>query len=430
MSEQVYAFLLRLYPSHFRSVYGDEALQLVRDRARYEPALRLWIDLLLDLACSLPRLHLRPAPIAPCATAPAFLLLESEAPRPETLFLGVVAALFLVVAVIPVSHSLTRVPIAPLWFGVAMQAAAQTPTQLTSADRHRLVQAVAADVTQYYFDKQVAVTTANALLAHEGVGDYNTVTDGQAFARVLARDLAEASRDNHFTMEYTRNVFPDFSRPPAPEPEAQAHYRTAMEQANCTFEKVEILRNNVGYVKLNSFPDTAVCKSKAESAMAVVNHADALIFDLRDNRGGFDMGIFLAGYLFDHPEYMYSPRGPFPITEQSWTHSPVAGSLLTDKPVYILTSSRTYSAAEQFSYDLKMLKRATLIGEATGGASHDGVLHNLDDHFAVGIPEHRPVNPFSDKDWAITGIEPDVKVRASDALATAEKLVETKLQRR
>jgi C-terminal processing protease CtpA/Prc len=101
-----------------------------------------------------------------------------------------------------------------------------------------------------------------------------------------------------------------------------------------------------------------------------------------------------------------------------------------DKPVYILTSSRTYSGAEQFSYDLKMLRRATLVGETTGGASHANVLHNVDDHFAVGIPEHKPVNPFSDKDWAVTGIEPDLKVEAADAILTAQKLAETKLRKR
>ena len=180
-----------------------------------------------------------------------------------------------------------------------------------------------------------------------------------------------------------------------------------MEHANCTFEKVDISANNVGYVKLNSFPDIAARQSKVESAMAALNHADALIFDLRDNRGGYaNMLVFLASYLFDHPEYMFNPRGP--VTEKSWTRSPVAGSLLVVKPVYILTSSRTYCGAEQFSYDLKMLKRATLIGETTGGAAHAGSLHNLDDHFAVGIPEHKAVNPFSGEDWAITGIEPDV----------------------
>ena len=77
-----------------------------------------------------------------------------------------------------------------------------------------------------------------------------------------------------------------------------------------------------------------------------------------------------------------------------------------------------------------MLKRAMLIGETIGGAAYAGVLHNLDDHVAIGIPENRPDNPFSDKDWAITGIEPDVKVKAADALAAAEKLAETGLRRR
>ncbi|MGH9645882.1 MAG: S41 family peptidase [Bryobacteraceae bacterium] len=427
MSEQVYAFLLRLYPPHFRSAYGDEALQLVRDRARREPSWRLWIDLLLDLVCSLPRLHLRPAPVAARATSPAFLMLEGEAPRAESFFLGIAVSLFLIVATIPISRFLARMPTPPRQSRIAMQVALQAPTQLTSADRHRIIQAVAANVKQYYFDRQVAETTASALLAREQAGDYNAVVDGQAFANLLARHLAEASRDVHFTMEYTRNVFPDFSKPPAPE--IQARYRTAMQQANCTFEKVDIRPNNVGYMKLNSFPDMAACQSKAESAMAALNHADALIFDLRDNRGGYaNMVVFLASYLFDHPEYMFNPRDA--ITEQTWTRSPIVGSLLVDKPVYILISSRTYSGAEQFSYDLKMLKRATLIGENTGGATHSGVLHNLDDHFAVGIPEHRPVNPFSEKDWSIAGVEPDVKVKAADALATAEKLAETKLRRR
>jgi hypothetical protein len=315
----------------------------------------------------------------------------------------------------------------PLFLTVA---AAQAPLPLTGADRHRLVQAVAADVRQYYFDKQVALTTASAMLAHERAGDYNTVTDGGAFARLLARDLTGASHDNHFTMEYTAGTFPDFSKPPAEGPESQPRYRAAMERSNCTFETVEIrpgvAGRRVGYLKLNSFPRTSVCQAKAESAMATLNPADALVFDLRDNRGGFaDMVVFLASYLFGHPEYMFDPRGP--VTEQSWTRSPVAGSLLADKPVYILISSQTYSGAEQFSYDLKMLRRATLIGETTGGAAHTGVLHNVEDHFAVGIPEYRPVNPFSEKDWAITGIEPDVKVKAADALAIAEKLAGTQV---
>ena len=200
-----------------------------------------------------------------------------------------------------------------------------------------------------------------------------------------------------------------------------------MEQEHCMFRKVDILPHGVGYLKLNFFPDTSVCGPTATAAMASLNRADAIIFDLRDNTGGFEnMVTLIAGYLFDHPEYMYSPRGA--PTEQSWTHSPVPGNRLADKPVYVLTSASTWSGAEQFSYDLKMLGRATLVGETTRGAAHAGVFHRIDDHFGVGIPEVKPVNPFGEADWEGTGVEPDVKVKAADALETAKKLAESRLQ--
>jgi C-terminal processing protease CtpA/Prc len=161
--------------------------------------------------------------------------------------------------------------------------------------------------------------------------------------------------------------------------------------------------------------------------MASLNHADAIIFDLRDNVGGTEsMVSLIASYLFDHPEYMYSPRGA--PTEDSWTRSPVPGNRLADKPVYVLTSPTTWSAAEQFSYDLKMLKRATLIGETTRGGAHAGAFHRIDDHFGMGIPEEKAINPFAKADWEGVGVTPDVKVKAADALETAKKLAEGKLQ--
>jgi C-terminal processing protease CtpA/Prc len=202
-----------------------------------------------------------------------------------------------------------------------------------------------------------------------------------------------------------------------------------MEEDNCTFQKVEILPHNVGYLKLNSFPDPSVCQSTATAAMARLNRVDALIFDLRDNRGGYPNMVSLIGaYLFDHPEYLYNPREN--TTEQSWTRSPVPGNRLADKPVYVLTSARTRSGAEQFSYDLKMLKRATVVGETTGGTAHAGVFHRIDDHFGMGIRETKAINPFSDSDWAGAGVAPDVKVKAAEALVTAEKLAQSKVGRR
>jgi Peptidase family S41 len=292
---------------------------------------------------------------------------------------------------------------------------------LAAAERHRVVAGAIANLRQHYFNREIAQETADALLAHEKNGDDDAATDGVVFADLLTTQMRDASHDIHLVVEYSREILPE--HPPKPTTENLARYRKAMEQQNCMFRKIEILSHNIGYLKLDFFPDTSVCQSTATTTMANLNHAAAIIFDLRDNSGGFpSMVSLIAGYLFDHPEYMYSPRGA--PTEESWTHSPIPGNTLADKPVYVLTSASTWSGAEQFSYNLKMLKRATLVGETTRGGSHAGIFHRIDDHFGMGIPEEKAINPFGKADWEGVGVEPDVKVRAGEALETAVKLAE------
>jgi C-terminal processing protease CtpA/Prc len=162
--------------------------------------------------------------------------------------------------------------------------------------------------------------------------------------------------------------------------------------------------------------------------MASLNDVNALIFDLRDNRGGTsEMVSLISSYLFNHPEYLFDPRRV--PTPQSWTSSPVRGSKLSNKPVYILTSPTTISAAEQFTYDLKMLRRATIIGEVTAGGAHAGVWHRIDDHYGVAIPESRAVNPYGQADWEAVGIQPDIKVSAAAALKTALRQAQSQIQK-
>ncbi len=305
-----------------------------------------------------------------------------------------------------------------------MNAPVAEHTSLDAAERHRVVSGAMANLTQHYFNREVAQETADALLAHEKNGDDNAAKDGFAFADLLTRQMKDASNDRHLVMEYSREILPE--HPPKPAAEDLARYRKAMEQQNCMFRKTEILPHNIGYLKLDAFPDTSVCQSTAAAAMASLNHASAIIFDLRDNSGGFpSMVSLIASYLFDHPEYMYGPRGA--PTEESWTRSPVPGNALANKPVYVLTSASTWSGAEQFSYDLKMLKRATLVGETTRGGAHAGIFHRIDDHFGMGIPEERAINPFGSADWEGIGVEPDVKVPAADALETAVKLAKARV---
>ncbi len=471
MSEKLYTLLLRLYPATFRKEYGDDALQLFRNRLRDEPGflprLRLWFDLLVDLGLSIPSEYRRAPstlvsiPTQPKSGLPAFPMLESELPPPGTFLFGTVLALaslgvlgFLLnqtgdtnlfrrsssqtPARSPASPTsapqLSKdagaqtseiAPAHPDQKSITPPAATVVPHQLQELDdteRQRVIDAIMTNLAQHYIDPDGARKISSVLSAHQRNGDYKTITSGGAFAALLTKQLQDATEDPHLMVIYSRQPVPN--RPPGPPPGALDQYRAAMEQQNCTFERVEMLPHNIGYLKLNSFPDPGVCRATAVAAMARLNHAGAIIFDLRNNRGGYpEMVSLVASYLFDHPVYMFNPRES--VTAQSWTQSPVPGNTLANKPVYVLTSTATVSAAEQFSYNLKMLRRATLLGETTQGSAHAGVFHRIDDHFAVAIPEVRPVNPYGKADWEGIGVAPDVKLNDADALQAAEKLAES-----
>src|SRR5262249_16741458 len=201
--------------------------------------------------------------------------------------------------------------------------------KLDDAERQRVIAAASIELRKHYVNRDAAPLIADALLLHERRGDYDNVTDAVAFAGIVTQQMREISADQHLSLDYFDEPVPERSF--ATTTDETAQYRALMKQQNCTFEKVEILPGNIGYFKMNSFPDVAVCEAKAVAAMKTLNHADAVIFDLRDNRGGEPAMVqHMAAYLFDHPEYWYNPREN--TTERSWTKSPVQGNLLADKP--------------------------------------------------------------------------------------------------
>jgi C-terminal processing protease CtpA/Prc len=289
-----------------------------------------------------------------------------------------------------------------------------------------------ANLKRYYDHPEVGQKVADALLAYESRGDDNEATDADTFAVVLNQQMLDVSHDAQLRVRYYVNGVP--AEPTGPTAEALAQYREMLEENNCFFSKIEVLPHNIGYLKLDSFADPAICGTTAAKAMASLNDTNAIIFDLRDNAGGYPkMVALVAGYLFEHPTHlndMYTYGRAESSVEESWTPAPVAGNKLADKPAYVLTSRTTFSGAEEFSYDLKMLKRATIVGEPTSGRGHIPIGRKIDDHFEIRVPDRRPVNPISKTDWDGTGVLPDVQVKASDALEAAVKLAEAKLRKK
>src|ERR1700722_10263420 len=298
---------------------------------------------------------------------------------------------------------------------------------IDAAQRKKLIDGVGSELKEYYVDPALAQKMADAINAHEAKGDYNAISDGDALAARLTTDLQDVSHDKHLRVDFN-----PFKMPPRtePTPEDEARFHQQMEHDNCAFDKVEILPNNIGYVKFDGFMDASFCGPTVVAAMGFVAHTDAIIFDLRQNGGGQPaMVTLIASYLFDRPTHLidiYNRKED--STTQNWTLSYLPGPRLTKQPVFVLTSKRTFSGAEEFAFDLKNQKRATIVGETTGGGAHPVSGHTVADYFTIGVPYAKSLDPATRTNWEGTGVEPDVKVPAADALTTAEKLAMEKVQ--
>ena len=298
---------------------------------------------------------------------------------------------------------------------------------IDAAERKKVIDGVNDSLKEFYIDAAVAQQMGDALKTHEAKGDYAAIADGDAFASRLTDDLQAVSHDKHLRVNFNSYKAPP-RREPTPEDEVRFHKQ--MERDNCAFDKVEILPNNIGYIKFDGFMDAGFCGPTVVAAMAFVAHTDALIFDLRQNGGGQPaMVTMIASYLFDKPTHLidiYNRKED--KTQQNWTLSYLPGKRMPTQPVFVLTAKRTFSGAEEFAFDLQKQKRAVIVGETTGGGAHPVSGHLVADYFMVGVPFAKSLDPVTKTNWEGTGVEPDVKVPATDALETAQKLALEKIQ--
>lgn len=295
---------------------------------------------------------------------------------------------------------------------------------ITPAHQAAIIDSLARTLNEYYVFPDVAEKMGKLAKSNLKKGQYKSITTLGEFTQRLTEDFRSVSHDLHLGVHGSEPRTPDAEDSAGA---ALRRERWIKESAggNFGFNKVEILPGNIGYILLLGFQPAEHAGATAVAAMNFLAHVDALIFDLRFNGGGDPSMIqLLSSYLFDEKQHLNS----FYIRksdslQQFWTSAHVQGPRLSHVPVYVLTSGSTFSAAEEFTYNLKNMKRATIVGDTTGGGAHPVDQHwfRIDDQVFVEayIPFGRAINPITGTNWEGTGVYPDIAVSSEQALDRA-----------
>jgi hypothetical protein len=281
------------------------------------------------------------------------------------------------------------------------------------------IQVLSELMSRFYLDAQIGERVNARLRERLNAGAYSDTTDERTFAELVSEDTTAVSGDPHLRLRYSVAVIPESEDLVIPESGRDPEEAAA---AGHGFAKVERLPGNVGLIDIRRFFPLSMSRHAAVAAMHLIADSDALIVDLHLSAGGEpEMVAFLCSYLLDertHLNDLYFPADDRTI--EWWTDPEVPGPTFGGtKPIFVLTSGTTISAAEEFAYDLQQLRRAILIGDVTAGAANFDYRYRVSEHLMFSVPSGYPINPDSGQGWEGTGVRPDIEVNADAALDTS-----------
>ncbi len=251
------------------------------------------------------------------------------------------------------------------------------------------------------------------------------------FASYLTELLRSVTKDAHFAVlhdaqMYTMAVAIQQSEPGGDLPNMSFGGRDMNDhRKNFFFTKLEVLKGNVGYLKIDQIPSLESGKATADAAMAFLKNTDALVMDLRSNPGGIGGFIpYLISYFFTPEKQLLYSREflAWDSTSYHYTHEEVGGDRYLDKPVYVLIDRFTGSASTNMAYTMKSFGRAVLVGENTGSGyrgAHSATIYPLQNNFVGLVPIGRVVNAKTKTNWRANGVDPNIKTLPDDALIEA-----------
>ena len=288
-----------------------------------------------------------------------------------------------------------------------------TEEQISSEKKMVVLDTISKLLIKNYIFPEMAQKMASMLRQKQTDLNYTKSASFIQFARMINQDLIDISSDKHILIRYIGNA----NNPLKP-------IQPAPVDTSYGIRKVDILPGNIGYLKFNYFPPGSdeQARTKYGNVFTYFKSASAVIIDLIDNFGGnTQMEAYLCSYFFSGPprhlwDGYYRPGDTI---YKFYTEKDIDGIRHPDIPVYVLTSSGTFSAGEAFAYDLQAQKRAKIIGEISGGGAHATAAFDIGNGFMIRIPVTKITNAVTHSDWEGVGVKPDIKCIQYEALDLA-----------
>jgi hypothetical protein len=286
---------------------------------------------------------------------------------------------------------------------------APPPITLDADSRRAAIESAATAFRSRYVSPEIGERAAAAIEAALARGGYDSLTEPRAFATKLTADLRAVTDDKH--VEVLGGGPPAGAGGPPPRSEGGV-------------VRADRLAGNIGYIEIVALGPPALFNSALDRSMAALKDTAALIVDARGAQGGVVPSVsYLVSYFVsgDKPVHLSSiiARNPGTTTFRTDEFHSVSTPFSYDKPLYILTSSRTLSAGEGFAYNLQAMKRATLVGETTSGAANAAAIAPLVPGLALMLSSARTENAITRTNWEGVGVKPDVATSSGDALKVA-----------
>ncbi len=299
--------------------------------------------------------------------------------------------------------------------------------ELSPETINQVVHEISEVLAEQYIFSDVGESMASTFTTRLENGDYDALSDATEFTDQLTEELRALSNDEHLFIFYSEDNVTTEQEYLDPTPEMKLQNQNMHKYFNAGVSSVGRLDGNIGYLEFSSFMDKEPTGPVLGRAMNLLQDTGGLIIDLRKNTGGMPETVaLLASYFLGpdpvHVDSIYWKASD--TTEEYWSTADLDGPWYgTQRPVFILNSATTFSAAEAFSYAMQAFGRAEIVGEGTRGGAHPGGMQRIADNFYLWVSNGRAINAVTGENWEGTGVSPDYPVAADAALETAHRLI-------